>query len=260
MNIKYFGAVALFLVAGAVFPHQARAALSFGGGVYTNLCGTGTQATAYRCTADCNPETGTCTAENEGAVRYVCLGNWNQCLENESGWGNGVSLGNPGCGNTVQLSVYDKKCRKEDGSWDFSCKLLGYMVWYSGACRTGVTPLPTVSVAVSKFSSPTPSLALSPKPTLISSQPQSKCDSLCQINSDCSQGLTCIDGVCRNKDCPADKTCFCQGEGQVKASATASGKLQSPETGFSAWIWVLGAVVLGWAGYKIIRLGRVLWS
>lgn len=271
--MKTYLLLTLILVVGAgIWPEVSVAAIKYGSGYYTNLCGSGTQATAYTCDNRCSPTTGTCSATNDGAVRYVCRGNWNQCLENESGWTNGISLGDPGCDYTTQLSVYDHKCRNSDGSWDSTCRLLGYMVWYSGDCRPGVagyttgvpqSPTPTPTRApTSKFSSPTPSVKVTPtvmvSPTLSKTQPI--CNKTCTLNSDCATGFVCQNKTCRNKDCPSDNTCFCN------LTATSSGKLGgngttvSPETGAPLWLMVLGILGLGYMGLKVLHVGKVLWG
>ena len=265
MRFRIFGALALFLFIAGVVPSGVLAGLKYGAGYYTNLCGTGTLATAYACSNGCNPITGICTSSANGAVRYVCLGNWNQCLENEAGWVNGVSVGDPGCDNTVQLSIYDHKCRREDGSWDGSCRLLGYMVWYSGDCRpavagytTGIPVLPTTTltpVPSSKFSTPTPQTKISPTLT----KTQGVCNKACGVDEDCTSGLFCENKVCRNKDCPVDKTCFCS----IVATSTITpvvGGATSPETGMSMWLWGLGILGLGYLGLKVIKIGKILWS
>jgi len=248
-------------------PGLAWASLKMGTGYYTNLCGSGTAATTYSCFNGCSVDTGTCTATNNGAVRYQCLGNWNQCLENESSWSNGVSLGDPGCGNTVQLAVYDRKCRREDGTWDGLCRLLGYMVWYSGDCRpgvagyaTGIPQAPTVTAlptTTSKFSTPVPTSRVIATPTL--AKTQIACGKACNTDNDCSSGLFCENRLCRNRDCPLDKSCFCSpvtgGALDEENQAT-----ESPKTGGQVWILGVGLLVMGFAGFKLAKLGRILWS
>ena len=131
-------AIIAFLVFGAGVG-VAKAAIAYGTGYYVNLCGGGTAAAQYNCNAGCSPTSGACESGNNGAVKYTCVGKWNQCVESESGWSGREEVGNPGCNRTVQLSLFDKKCRREDGGWDQTCQLLGYMVWYSGECG-GPTP------------------------------------------------------------------------------------------------------------------------
>lgn len=121
---------------------SATGPLSYGGGVYTNLCGTGTAATADTCNAGCNPYTGSCSSTTASVVRYVCDGRLNECRQNESGFSTSQSVAGVSCGKTVQLDVYTKNCRA-DGGWSCSSSdLKDYMVWYSGDCA-GSTPPPS---------------------------------------------------------------------------------------------------------------------
>lgn len=274
--MKKFGLIPVlvifFGILGAGTP--ARAAMSYGEGYYTNLCGSGTRADKYTCDTGCNPLTGQCGGKNNGAVRYVCVGNWDQCLENENGWTNSVFLGDPGCGNTVQLSLYDKSCRRNDGSWDDNCRLLGYMVWFSGQCRPGVTTFPTKGITVTpaittKFSSPTtiptPTVKSTPtitgvptvKPSPVPTKAVSVCNRACGPSNQCGAGFLCVSGVCRNPSCSGEKTCFC---GQVNSASTASGSLNTPDTGVPAWLMILGLALAGLVGTKVYRFGRELWG
>jgi cell division septation protein DedD len=150
---------ALFTAAGV-----ARANTTFGTGYYTNLCGSGTAATSYSCDPGCDLSSGFCSSNNGGVVRWVCSGKWDQCIEAESQWGNNQDVTGVNCNKTVQISLFDKKCRREDGSWDTSCQLKGYMVWYSGECSANFTPMPTKQVNANEpiSSTPTRTPALSP--------------------------------------------------------------------------------------------------
>lgn len=219
---------------------HVQAAIGYNGGAYVNLCGTGTAATNYTCSAACNPQTGSCSGSNNGVVKYVCSGRWDQCFEAESYWSNYAEIGNQSCGKTVQLSVFDKTCRKEDGTWDSSCKLQGYMVWYSGDCWSGVGPTPTpfgggqvrstptgsptVTPTIAPTSRLNPGVTMTPTPT----NAPKVCGRTCVMQSDCGAGFTCYQGVCRNPACSADASCFCSTLGT--SSSTGSGKT-SPETG-----------------------------
>jgi hypothetical protein len=281
LNMKKFSWIVLAAVIalGAGYG-SVLAAVSFGEGYYTNLCGTGTRATKYTCDLGCEPTDGKCESQNNGAVKYVCSGNWEQCLENESGWGNLETLGDPGCGKTIQLSLFDKKCRREDGSWDGSCRLLGYMVWYSGVCRDLLTPMPTAKsviiptavvkpvtsptqnltptpTSVSKFRIPTPTVKPTNQPTItvVPTKAVMVCNRKCAVDSDCGAGFTCEDRVCRNPSCPTDKSCFC---GQV--AGTNSGKLVTPDTGWPVWFWAIIAAGVGYGGWRMSKWGRALWE
>ncbi len=77
-------------------------------------------------------------------VTYKCDGRVPDCRSNESGWSqNGTATANPGCGQSVQVDVFPKKCRLNDGSWDDSCQPLDFVTVYGGACQNpGPTPTP----------------------------------------------------------------------------------------------------------------------
>jgi LPXTG-motif cell wall-anchored protein len=159
---------ACLLLSAGVVSVQAR--ISYGSGYYTNLCGGGTDANVYSCSAKCDPTKGSCQGSGDVAVKWTCSGQWNQCGDNESGWSSSQSISGTTCDKTVQISVFDKKCRKSDGGWDGSCVLQGYMVWYSGACGSqqlsptlaySATPSATVSPTV-KITTPTPRLTVTP--------------------------------------------------------------------------------------------------
>lgn len=266
VNMKKLIAVELMLAisAFALGGTWAKANMSYGNGYYTNLCGGGTAANTYSCNNNCVPTSGLCRSNNGGAVRYVCSGKWTGCLESET-WGNVAQLGQAECGKTVQLSLYDKKCRQEDGSWDSSCTLSGYMVWYSGDCWGTSTapalatatpakkisptpttkPLPGVASPTAKLASPTPAKP-TPTSTLI-------CNRSCVMDSECGAGFTCANGLCRNPNCSTDNTCLCSSK-----AATDSGK-GSPETGVSG-LWGTGLMlVLAVFGWQLTRFSKKVW-
>ena|SRR3989344_7411582 len=225
-------------------------AINFGTGNYTNLCDSGTAANFYSCDPGCNPQTGICESTNQGVVRYVCTGKWNQCLESESDWSNQKSLGTPGCEKTVQLSLFDKKCRREDLTWDTSCNLLGYMVWYSGECSGGGTQ-PT-QVPGSPTPTPKSKFGGTLTPT-VQSNVGKVCGATCGENNACAVGFACVNGVCRNPSCETDASCFC---GQVEGAITDT----TPETGVGTWVGVVAMVGMGALGWKTWKLGRKLWK
>lgn len=156
-------ATALFLSGVAT----AQARMSYGGGEYTNLCGGGTNAEVYSCNNGCNPTTGRCESISQSVVKWTCNGRLNQCGQNESGWSNIQEIGQPGCDKTIQISLFDKNCRKADGSWDSTCILQGYMVWYSGSCN-GLSPTAGYSATPSAGMTGTlkPTVKVTVKPTV----------------------------------------------------------------------------------------------
>jgi len=254
-----------------------KAALTYGNGYYTNLCDSGTAATYYNCDSGCDPKTGSCRSETMGVVKWVCSGKWNQCLESESQWSNLEQVDNIGCGYTVQISKFSEKCRMENGSWNSNCRLLGYMVWYSGDCwqegtprvptgRPSSTPKPIVSLTVTPSQVPnaqsklasvltiTPTQKPSPSPT--GGVGERICGLKCKGATDCQAGFACVSGACRNPACETDKTCFCLGGKEATSSAITK---KSPDTGPEVWLGMAGMVFLGWLGLRMRRAAKKLW-
>lgn len=131
-----------FLLLSSFFSPKAFAALNYGNGEYTNLCGTGYAATANTCNKGCNTGNGSCTSTQHYVVKYTCNGRVTECRSNESDFATSQSLSGAGCGKTVQIDVFTKNCRT-GGSWNCGdSDLLDYMVWYSGDCG-GTTPRAT---------------------------------------------------------------------------------------------------------------------
>jgi len=272
----------VFLFGAAV--GVVRANLSYGTGYYTNLCDSGTSAKYYNCDPGCNPTLGSCQSTNNGVVRWTCNGKWDQCLSSESGWNGSENLNGVTCGTTVQLSLFDKKCRREDGSWDNSCKLLGYMVWYSGDCTAGFmkTPVPTqlISPTTKAQTVISPTVTVTPKPTVkISATPvatvvptavsklgqtvkptvtltkkpsQNVCGKTCSETNPCQAGFACDSGVCRNPACLSDESCFC---GQV-AGAVA---VKAPATAETSWWGALILAGMGTLGFKVRKFAKKVW-
>lgn len=159
-HISHFLIGAIFLVALATFlPGQVKAGLSFNGGEYTNLCGTGTAATGYSCPANCDINSGTCSGSF--VYRFTCDGRQTDCRSNEQGPSGSQSLGNPGSNKTVQLDVFNKNCRDGSGSWVCGDgDMTGYITWFSGQAQAPTpTPPPpaqpvcnTISLAASPSS------------------------------------------------------------------------------------------------------------
>lgn len=116
------------------------------GGEYTNLCGSGTEATSYNCQAECNIYDGYCKRlSGQWIYSYLCEGQkLTDCNSSELEFGSQAwydateraflfNRSPVGPGNTVKIAVYNKKCRNQvDNSWHCSDEnLLGYIVWYS---------------------------------------------------------------------------------------------------------------------------------
>lgn len=125
-------------------PASASARISYGSGEYTNLCGSGTEATHNTCGGSCNTFEGRCSYPQASVVRYVCDGRQTECRQNESDFSLMQSVQGVGCGKTVQIDVFSKQCRSGNGDW--TCgdgDLKDYMVWYSGDCSSSERPNPS---------------------------------------------------------------------------------------------------------------------
>ena len=150
-------------------------ALSYGSGVYTNICGTGTAATGNSCNRGCDTGNGSCSSGGQNVVKFTCDGRQTECRSNESTFSTSQSLAGSACGKTVQIDVFNKNCRI--GGWTCSdSDVQDYMVWYSGDCQSNPTPTPTPTPAQPTPTS-TPTSTPTPTPTPTPTQ-TSSCDSL----------------------------------------------------------------------------------
>lgn len=169
----------LSLILGAALlaiPARTNAAVSYGTGTYTNLCGTGPNATANACNRGCNTATGTCTSAETRVTRFTCNGRLTECRSNEAPFATSYGVSGVACNQTVQVDVYDKNCRP-NGTW--LCKpadLVDYMVWYSGPC-TSTTPTPTVPATQTPTVTPTVTVPFTPTATPTPAS-ASSCDEL----------------------------------------------------------------------------------
>lgn len=126
--ITIFG---MFLIILFSFSSAVSAGISYGSGYYTNLCGTGTAATAYACPASCSPGSGSCSGSY--VYKFTCPGNTIECTSG-GGYVGSYAQMSAGCGHTQQIDVFSKRC-DVNGQWVCGPDdLKGYMVWYSGDC------------------------------------------------------------------------------------------------------------------------------
>ena len=194
--MKYFHLFTLVLsVLGTLtFASQVNAAVFYGAGVYTNLCGTGLNATANSCQRGCNTNTGTCSALQPGVVKYTCDGRLSECRSNESTFATTQSLSGTACGKTVQIDVFSKTCRV-NGEWTCTDQQLqDYIVWYSGDCQTQPTATPTQ----------TPKSTATPKPTTTASPTKTPTPTLTPVHSASCTNLSIVSG--NNALIPANMT------------------------------------------------------
>ncbi len=136
---KYIFAIFISTFFYSFTPSPIYAGISYNGGEYTNLCGTGFAATAHTCNTGCNISTGTCSASGNTVVKYTCSGKVNECRSNESGWSSSHSVHGTACNTTVQIDVFSTTCRV-NGEWVcHGDEMKDYIVWYSGPCDSGGT-------------------------------------------------------------------------------------------------------------------------
>lgn len=116
------------------------ASLTYANGYYTNLCGTGTAATADTCNKGCNPQTGSCTSDKPYVFKWTCSGNMQECRLNEAPAAVTQNIGNTQCDQTVSIQVYNRNCRSYFGWICNETNLQDSMLWYSGGCAPTVVP------------------------------------------------------------------------------------------------------------------------
>ncbi len=144
--MKYITFIFLLISSFFIFSHSVSANLSYNGGEYTNLCGSGLSANNHACSGSCNPTTGTCSNSGNTVVRFVCDGRLNECNQNESSFSSSQSLNNPGSNKTVAIVVFNKTCRQNGGWLCTDSDMKDYMVWYTGTSVNGTsTQAPTTT-------------------------------------------------------------------------------------------------------------------
>ncbi len=185
--MKYILFLLSLVVLGLFFATQkisspVSAGIGFSNGQYTNLCGTGTAATADTCNKGCTTSGGYCFSSQANVVKYTCSGRVTECRSNESGFATSHTLSGTPCGTTIQIDVFTKQCRVNGGWTCGDADLLDYMVWYSGDCQAATatptsTPAPTASPTPS--ATPKPTHTPTPTPTqVLGTTHQASCDAL----------------------------------------------------------------------------------
>lgn len=147
LNFKILLFLAFIFLGFLVFNMVIAGFVPSFGGEYTNLCGSGLNATFYSCSANCDINTGKCsTRSNEWMYVFVCSGkvtNCNSPMIAKFGPNSIASVTNyafVGSDKTVQIDVFNKEC---DASGGWSCQgdpppeLTGYIVWWSGTSGGG---------------------------------------------------------------------------------------------------------------------------
>lgn len=120
------------------------------------------------------------------------------------------------------------------------------------------TPTPTPTLTNTPTSTPTPVPTSTPTPTPeqivyntptpTPEPPPAACNTSCTLNTDCTNGLVCIGGACRNPSCTSQADCVC-----VVAQAQPTPKVPVSGSGTS----VLGASIIA-GGLLILLLGFAL--
>ena len=127
------------------------------------------------------------------------------------------------------------------------------------AANTG-TPTPTPTPTSTPTPTPTPTGTPTPTPTpnqIVYVNPTAtptparlaSCNASCTVNTDCGNGLVCVNGSCRNPACTDQTSCTCQ----LAAAPQPTPKIPVSGTGPT----VLGASVIG-TGLLILLLGLAL--
>lgn len=93
----------------------------------------------------------------------------------------------------------------------------------------------------------TPGNTATPSPT---TAPLASCNNTCVINTDCTSGLVCMDGACRNPSCTEQTDCTCT---VVEETAAPTPEVPVAGTGPT----VLGISVIG-GGILLLLLGLAL--
>ncbi len=118
---------------------KTEAGISWNGGWYINLCGSGYSASYYGCYGGCNPYSGYCSGP--AVFRFRCGGQNPDCRNGEQYCGGGCGFDGNLNNESEQIDVFNHNCRRF-GGWDcFGGDLIGYMVWYHPPiCSNTCTP------------------------------------------------------------------------------------------------------------------------
>ncbi len=141
-TMKKFFTIVLLLSAVLFFlPPAAKtfAAIGFGSGIYTNLCGSGTNGQGDTCAKGCDTTQGTCTSPGPYVVKYSCNGKQTSCRNDASHFDTTQTVAGAMCGNTVEIDVYKKSCQTLFGWFCSDNDRVDYMTWYAGDCNSSST-------------------------------------------------------------------------------------------------------------------------
>lgn len=141
------GVLSFFTIASLSAVH---AAVSFDGGYYTNLCGSGVNAAGDTCNGGCDPAQGSCTSPQPYVVKYICDGQQTTCRNNASHFETTQSVTGATCGTTVEVDVYKKSCQTLFGWFCNDSDRTDFMTWYAGDCNG------TTTTQIQAYATPTP--------------------------------------------------------------------------------------------------------
>jgi uncharacterized repeat protein (TIGR01451 family)/LPXTG-motif cell wall-anchored protein len=122
--------------------------------------------------------------------------------------------------------------------------------------EAGPTPTPTVTPTPTPTTTPT----VTPTPTATPTGAPNSCGGTCGSNYNCSGGLFCFNGFCRNPSCQDDSSCNCATPTPtappVVLGATAPPVL--PKTGFNLWEILGGLGGLGGLGIYFFKKFKLI--
>ncbi len=115
----------------------------------------------------------------------------------------------------------------------------------------GATPTPTPTPGPTATPTPGPTATPTPAPTPAS------CNNTCTVNADCSNGLICSGGQCRNQQCVTSNSCNCVVVTPTPTTPVVTSITPTPVTlqtaGSTSATWILGI-----GGMIILGLGAIL--
>ncbi|HUD19034.1 MAG TPA: PKD domain-containing protein [Patescibacteria group bacterium] len=115
------------------------AAIGYGSGIYTNLCGSGTNGQGDTCTKGCDTTQGACTSTGPFVVKYSCDGKQVSCKNNVSHFDTTQTVAGAACGTTTEIDVYKKSCQTLFGWFCNDGDRVDYLTWYAGDCNGSST-------------------------------------------------------------------------------------------------------------------------
>ena len=160
----------------------------------------------------CDSSRAYCNKGNDGTVRFLCSGNQTACggpggkVPEEESWGNSKSSDGVSCGKTVQIDAFDYNCRKS-GSWDNSCQIRAWVVYYTGDCGGTTTTTTTTTTSVPGCDSSQVNMNVNPNPARVGDNMSFVVggnQGSTWVEDSWSGGVSCSGGFWGNKGCNAN--------------------------------------------------------